>query len=296
MKQLSQALRDHLAQEVTTIATGWRVERRDGSVHGWVDHDMDVVIGGVMYLASAGLRPTSVKSTDDFSVDTLDVSLFLDVSTEHDLAAGIWDDAEVVVFEYNWSAPPGNLDSNVILLRVGHLGEVSRKNSVFTAEIRGLTQRLTTRIGRAYSPTCSWRHGRWDPSVQYYRSAVECGIDAGAYQRDGTVTALGANPALEFYDHSSGEGAGWYNEGLITCIGGSNHNVTREIRRWSNQIFELYRPFPFAITVGQYYRALAGDDKAVTTCKDKFNNINNFGGFPFLPGAAAVFTAPTLPG
>jgi uncharacterized phage protein (TIGR02218 family) len=294
MKQLAPALLAHLAQDVTTIATGWRVQRRDGQVFGWVDHDLDVTIAGLTYSASAGLRPSSVRSTDDFSVDTLDVSIFLDVGTERDIASGVWDDAEVVVFEYNWSAPPPALDDNVILLRVGHLGEISRANGVLSAEIRGLMQRLTTRIGRAYSPTCPWLHGRWDAPSQTYVSSAECGIDAGSWSRNGQVTGVGS--ALACQDMTSGEADGFFNEGLLTFTTGANANVTREVRRWMNHTFELYRPFPFAILVGDAYRALAGDDKTHTTCRQKFSNLVNFGGFPFLPGQAAVFAAPTKPG
>jgi uncharacterized phage protein (TIGR02218 family) len=296
LKQLSDALKAHLAQEVTTIATGWRVQRRDGQVFGWVDHDLAVTIAGLTYSASAGLRPSSVRSTDDFSVDTLDVSIFLDVGTEHDISAGVWDDAEVVVFEYNWSAPPTVLDDNVLLLRVGHLGEITRATGLLSTEIRGLAQRLTTRLGRAYTPTCPWLHGRWDVATQTYVSNAECGIDAGSFTRNGQVTGVDAGSVLACRDTTSGEADGFFNEGLLTFTAGANANVTREVRRWSNQTFALYRPFPFAITAGDPYRALAGDDKTETTCKQKFANLLNFGGMPFLPGQAAVFAAPTKPG
>jgi uncharacterized phage protein (TIGR02218 family) len=296
MKQLSDGLTAHLAQDVTTMATGWRVQRRDGQVFGWVDHDLDVTIAGVTYLASQGLRPTSVRSTDDLSVDTLDVSIFLTVGIEHDLVAGVWDDAEVIVFEYNWSVPPAALDTEVIILRAGHLGELSRTNGVLTAEIRGLTQRLSTRIGRTYTQTCPWRHGRWNPATQTYQSSAECTIDAEAFTRSGLVSGLGDTPVLECTDTTNGEPEGFFNEGLLTFTGGPNANVTREIRRWTNQTFTLYRPFPFAMAVGDPYRALAGDDKTATTCRDRFQNLLNFGGFPFIPGAAAVFSSPTMPG
>jgi uncharacterized phage protein (TIGR02218 family) len=296
MKQLSPALLAHLAQDVTTIATGWRVQRRDGQVFGWVDHDLDVTIAGVTYLASAGLRPSSVRSTDDFSVDTLDISIFLDVGTEHDIVVGVWDDAEVVVFAYNWSVPPAAMDDNVLILRCGHLGELTRSNGQLTAEIRGLTQRLTTRIGRAYTASCPWRHGRWDIPSQQYVSNPECGIDAEAFARNGLVSALGDDPVLECVDTTSGEPDGFFHEGLLTFTAGPNHNVTREVRRWTNHTFSLYRPFPFVIAVGDPYRALAGDDKSVVTCQQRFHNLVNFGGFPWIPGQAAVFTAPTMPG
>jgi hypothetical protein len=149
MKTFADALDAHYQLPVTTVATGWLVERRDGSIWGWTDHDESVTIEGVLFRVGLGLTPTATHTSKDFAIDTLDVTIFMDVSTEREIVAGIWDGAVLTIFEYNWAAPPLVIDGEANILRYGELGHVKRANNVCTAEIRGLTQRLMRRVGRA---------------------------------------------------------------------------------------------------------------------------------------------------
>lgn len=292
MKALHAALLAHYQLPTTTLAVGWRVQRTDLQVFGWTEHDESVTIDGVLYVSGAGLQTSSTHSTNDFSVDTLDVTIFMTVSTETEIAAGIWDNAEVTAFEYNWASPPTALDTQVNILRHGNLGETKRQNNILTAEVRGLSQRLVRRIGRQYSPTCPWRHAQWTGTT--YISSIECGIELAAHIVNGTITSIDGDGTLQFHDATRTEASEYFNEGLLTFTSGANAGITREVRAWdlASQTFALYRPFPFPAAVGNSYVAVRGDDKTFATCKDVFNNVANFGGFPHLPGIRAVYTNP----
>ena len=93
MKPVSTALASHLAGEVTTLATCWRLDRIDGWVRGFTDHDRNLVIDGVTYVAATGFLPSAIKSGSDLSVDNLDVDGFLDDDAlkAEDLTAGLFD-------------------------------------------------------------------------------------------------------------------------------------------------------------------------------------------------------------
>ena len=64
--------------------------------------------------------------------------------------AGLYDHAEISVFQVNYT----DTGQGVIPLREGWLGEVTFNDGRFVAEIRGLTQRLSQRVGELYSPSC----------------------------------------------------------------------------------------------------------------------------------------------
>jgi hypothetical protein len=49
MKTVSAALAQHLAGEVTTLATCWKITRRDGVFQGFTDHVRDLDVDGVTY-------------------------------------------------------------------------------------------------------------------------------------------------------------------------------------------------------------------------------------------------------
>lgn len=290
MKNLSVALLAHLARPQTTLSEGLKVVRTDTRAFGFSTHDQDVVIDGLRYRASAGLHTSSAHTTDDLGVNTLDVTCFMSVSTEREIEAGVWDDAEATVFEYDWRNPPALLDTNVNIQRYGHLGQIERQKGVMKAEIRDLTQRLAVRTGLQYSPDCPWRHAIWNGTT--YVASVECGANLIGRIFAGSVTALGGDPTREFSDSASAQADAYYNEGYVTFTSGNNNQVTREVRAWVGKAFSLHFPMPYPVALGDAYSAVQGDDKHFETCKNTFNNVVHFGGDPYLPGIDKVYSNP----
>jgi hypothetical protein len=125
MKTLSPDLAAHVAGEVTSLATCWRLERTDGWVRGFTDHDQNLVVEGVTYVAATGFLPSAIKSGSDLSVDNLDVDGFLndEALKAEDLTAGLFDGAKIDIFLVNWA----DLSQGRVLLRRGSLGEVKRR-------------------------------------------------------------------------------------------------------------------------------------------------------------------------
>ncbi|UIS25216.1 F5/8 type C domain protein [Erythrobacter phage vB_EliS-L02] len=153
MKTITQALSDHLDQEVTTLCSCWRIVRRDGQEFYFTDHDQDVVFEGNTYEAESSYDRTAVQSTSDFGVSNLDVSGILDSEKirDEELRAGLFNRADVYVFIVNWQAP----DSGALKVRRGWFGEVTLlDNGTFMTEIRGLAQALTHNWIEVYSAEC----------------------------------------------------------------------------------------------------------------------------------------------
>ncbi|WP_439580665.1 DUF2163 domain-containing protein [Elioraea sp.] len=153
MKSVSSGLAAHLGERLTTLATCWRVARRDGMLFGFTDHDRDLVVDGLTYRARTGYRRAAIASRGDLSVDDTDVEGILDAAEidAASLRAGLWDGAEVRIFLVNWS----DLTQGPLRLRKGRLGEViARDDGTFRAELRGLAQALNVTVGELYTPEC----------------------------------------------------------------------------------------------------------------------------------------------
>jgi uncharacterized phage protein (TIGR02218 family) len=272
----------HFQLPTTKLAMFWRVERQDALVFGWTDHDRDISISSLLYRASEGLQVSTVQTTDGFSVSTMDVTAFLDVSTEAEIQAGIWDQSLVTLFETRWDTPPATLTVDAVnILRHGVLGRIDRQNLRFTAEVRGLGSRLDTRIGRVVTITCPWRLG---DSV--------CLVNLAPFTHTGTVTSVGVDPRSAFSASAQAQAAGYFNEGVITMTSGPNAGLgvlsTMDIRRWENREFLMHRPFPYSVGVGNTFSAVRGDDKLFATCRTVFGNVGKFGGMPYVPGIDKV--------
>jgi len=103
----SSALREHLEQACTTLCHCWCVVRRDGQAFGFTDHDREVIVNGQSYQPQSGFIQTEARETLGMAVDTVDVEGALssvDIA-EDDLAAGLFDGAEVTTLLVNWREP-----------------------------------------------------------------------------------------------------------------------------------------------------------------------------------------------
>lgn len=152
-KSVSANLESHIAQSVTTLASCWHVTRVDGTEIFCTNHDEDLVVDGDTYVASTGYAGTAISNDSSLSVDNLEIQSILDSSfiTQADLRAGLYDYAEVEIFVVNYES----LADGKLKLRRGTIGEVTlTSKGIFTAELRGLTQRLAQRTGELYSPEC----------------------------------------------------------------------------------------------------------------------------------------------
>jgi hypothetical protein len=177
MKTVSAALKAHLAQETTTLATLWLITRTDGTVFGFTDAASDVVFGGVTFLAATGYSPTNIQTTAALNVDNLEVVSVLDSATitEADMMAGLWDYAAVQIMLVNYL----DLSMGSMALRRGWLGQIKTGRSQFTAELRGMAQPLQQAIGRVCLPACDADLGD-----------ARCGVNLAALAVTGSVTSL----------------------------------------------------------------------------------------------------------
>jgi uncharacterized phage protein (TIGR02218 family) len=276
MKSASPALAAHLAGEVTTLATCWRLERTDGWVRGFTDHDRELVVDGLTYVASTGFLPSAIKTASDLSVDNLDVDGFLDDAAlrAEDLIAGLFDGARIEVFIVNWA----DLGQGRLLLRKGFLGEIKRADQRFSAEIRGLSNRLQQTAGKLYSRLCRVDLG-----------SSECGVALGPRTDTYAVTQVIAADTVRIV---TARATGFFTFGKATFTTGANSGAVNEVLLHDGQTIRLFVPMARPIVIGDQIVLVAGCDKTPETCNAKFANILNFRGEPHIPGNDKVFSYP----
>lgn len=276
MKPTTPALAAHLAGEVTTLATCWRLERADGWVRGFTDHDRELVVDGLTYVASTGFLPSAIKTASDLSVDNLDVDGFLDDAAlrAEDLIAGLFDGARIEIFIVNWA----DLGQGRLVLRKGFLGEIKRADQRFSAEIRGLSNRLQQTAGKLYSRLCRVDLG-----------SSECGVALGPRTDTYSVTQVIAADTVRIV---TARATGYFTFGKATFTTGANAGAVNEVLLHDGQTIRLFVPMPRPIVVGDQIVLVAGCDKTPETCNAKFANILNFRGEPHIPGNDKVFSYP----
>jgi uncharacterized phage protein (TIGR02218 family) len=283
MKELSAALQAHLDGGTTTLAWCWRIERTDGVVLGFTDHDRPLAFSGVSFEPESGFSASEIRMGTDLAVDAQEAEgvLTSDTITETDILDGRWDNAHVEVWRVNWSAV-----SQRVLMRRGAIGQVRRGRLAFVAEVRSLAHVLNQTVGRTFQHACDAELGD-----------TRCGVDVEdpVYKGSGSVTALAGDRGFTA-SGLAGFAAGWFALGRLTWTSGANAGRVAEVASHTlsggeRQIALLETPVR-PIAVGDDFVVRAGCDKRLETCRDRFANVVNFRGFPHIPGQDAVIRYP----
>ena len=86
----------------------------------------------------------------------------------------------------------------------------------------------------------------------------------------------------------------YFRDGEIEWTVGANAGVVSPVYQYtaSTRNLVLLVPTPYPITTSDFGIIRPGCDGLVTTCRDKFNNVANFGGSPYDPGSGFVLSTP----
>ena len=283
MRVLPAGLQSHLDSGATTLCWCWRVTRNDGVTFGFTDHDRDLEFDGTSFEAASGFTGTEIAGAVGLNVDTLDVesAITSDRLSEHDLAAGLFDNALIEIYRVNWQEV-----SQRVLMRSGNLGEVSRGSTHFKAEVRGLAHELQQPKGRIIQFACDADLGDQRCTIDLDLPALNGvgAVSAVADQRTFTVSGLGA------FDED------WFTRGLLTWTSGANAGRKAEAKLHSKRdgvvTLELWQAMSEEVEAGDSFTITAGCDKHFGTCIRKFDNAVNFRGFPHVPGVDFALAVP----
>lgn len=276
MKTINNAMKELLASDSAHLVTCWQLTLANGTNMGFTDSDQDQIYGGVTFKAATGYTRSAIANPVDLSVPNLNVQGVLsDIGiTDDDIRAGLYDFAQVYIF----MMVPGDVNGNqygVLKLRRGWLGQVTITQGEHESEMRGLAQLLALNFLEVFTLECQADFG--DSRCKYDLDTV---TDAG------TVTSLGTPNSIfaATVDITPARAAGFYNFGVVNWLTGYNKGIQIEIKNWDGTNFTLYLPTGYPIQVGDTFTAVAGCDKSLATCLNKFHNVINMRGFPYIPG------------
>lgn len=283
-KTFSAALHDEIRQDLSRLVTCFKVTRSDGKILGFTDHSARLTISSISYEPeTGGFTRSAIESDSDLSVDNLEIDGFLESQrlTEEDLRAGRYDDADIEIFLVNHQDPTGG----TIVLKTGRLGEVALAEEVFSAKIHGLSDRLRQTFLDVTTPDCR---------VDLF--SAECGVATAAFTDTGVVSVIKTQSRKFDATMQTSRANGFHDGGLLTWKSGANAGLSKEVKDHTDSgadfQFTLFESMPSALAVGDIFEVGAGCDKRATTCRDKFSNIVNFRGEPFIPGIDKVGQTP----
>ncbi len=268
MHKISAQLQESFSLSTTSIATCWQLQLKNGTILGFTNMDFALEVDGIKYHADSGFYPGSLLTSKQLKESDFEAYGILDsqLINEKDILAGLYDDAQVMIFLVDYLNP----SHGKIVLKSGYIGDIQIKGQQFIAKICGPIQACDKAIGSLYSTLCRAKFGD-----------DRCKICKTSFSRTGTISEVLSE--VKFSDPSRVESESYFAFGEIAFSTGLNAGRTTEIRSSIANVIELMLPLPDPLQVGDKYTIIAGCDKQFSTCITKFNNALNFRGEPHIP-------------
>lgn len=264
------------ADPLETVATFWRVIRRDGVTQGFTTHDRDLWFDGVLHRSAPGMVPSAIRRSTDFEPDSAEVqgALSHDSISATDLALGRFDGARVLIGLVDWES----LDRHTIYR--GTIGTVIEEAGTFSAALESRKAELQRDPVPRTSPSC--RAAFCGPG---------CTLPAARYTHEGTVTSfnLEANSATV----STAVPVANLIGGTLRWLEGPHAGLTMGIIEATSNTLALDIPLDRAPLQNARVLLREGCDRTLATCGSRFGNALNFQGEPHLPGNDLVTRYPS---
>ena len=277
MRYIPAALQTMLNGTEITPAFCLKITRKDGVVVAFTTHDADLVVSGVTYKSKASFTPSAIKWSNRIEDNNAMINGLIDVEflgstiLAEDLRIGVYSNATYIYFLTDWTNT-----ANITVLKEGKIASVVPNGTEYNAELRNMFAPIVkTPIVQACAIACNAELGD-------ARCGFALGADTGTIDYNNSMYELGCSTFTY-----SGPG-----DPEVELVGGVFQFTSGDYTWFKNQIksyddvtklFTLVRPFPQVDEPFWDFRAYEGCPKTFAACRDRFNNIVNFRGFPHVP-------------
>lgn len=265
MRQVSQALQDLLYNNDQHFTAALVTFYFADGTKRWTDWGQSLTVGANTWTVGPGLEVGDLRFTSGIETDTLGITIYPDASTVGGVSlataarSGLFDSIRVTV-DLAFMLTPTDPSTGVITVFDGNVSETEPGSTQIRLTCRSLLERLAREIpSRTNMPQCPYR--LFGPG---------CGLAEVSHTR---TVAAGSTATVVNLDTASTYAIA----GGRLVIGG----VSRMIRSVSGAAVTVMVAFP--ATPSGTVTVYPGCNKTRTVCRDVYNNLINFGGFPDTP-------------
>lgn len=273
---------------IHTIATCYKIIRKDGTFLYLSDHNHEITFEGNVYTPAGGVMSSAKQKRNSLDTDNLELQGFLtsDAITTEDLRAGKYRDAQVVITVIDYTKPY----RPYLTREIYHIAETVQHDNFWLAKHEGITRQLNQDVGRIYSATCRYQLGD-----------TSCGVNLASFTHAATITSVTDARAAFILNVPTLTGVtdntSYFKYGRAEFLTGNNAGETFEIATQSATAgtattITLAYDTPFDIEDTDTLNVIAGCTRQGEYCVSRFSNLPKFGGFPTIPGTSKAQETP----
>lgn len=236
-----------------------------GTTYRFTDQPRDYVFGGNTYQAVNGFTIGPTSQTKELVKDILQLDFPINNTFANIFLNDLQDFVTSITAFRGYANDP---DQEFIVYWKGRIASAGAASSKITIRCEPIFTSLRRPGLRArYQRNC--RHALYDRG---------CNLDlnSSAFLTDGTITV--ASNLTFTIPEAAGEVDGFYFGGILRASDGILRFITGHV---GDQI-SIRKPH-VALVVSAAVALAPGCDRTTNDCLNKFNNLNNFGGFPYIP-------------
>lgn len=272
----------------------YNIVRRDGRHFRFTDHDREIEVFGNLFSPSVAGALSAVRKESGMKGVNHDYSGIIDddLITHDDLLAGRFNGATVLESIVSWRYPQNGAMQHTH----GVMKRAIFDSNQWSIEVEDVQVLLREPRGRSYGSKCDFDLGDSNCNKDISADIIyDATIATRITRTDGTInrTIFTADPTGTGGKSLSNED-GFYTFGKIIWATGANQGVVSEVKTYTQltKTIELQDPVPVDPEVGDEFILHPGCDHRHTTCRDKFDNLIRFGGFPYIPGVNYLMQQP----
>lgn len=255
-----------------------RVVPISGSPVYLTDHPRDLIIGGVAYKSTYGHQFSGVSATSGFSPTSIDLEGIASAAgiSRAAVSSGVFDGARCYVFATSWLAPV--VDQEPIV--AGVFGQAVLLDDRYQIGGVSLIDALNQSVGETIGAQC--------PKTFLSQGFAGCKVPVAANTVTGTLT--GVVSQSQFTDSARTEPSDTFGAGTIKFTSGANAGLrSLEVKSFAAGVITTFEPFYYLPQAGDAYTMVRGCRKRMSDCQSRwdgtttYNNVVNFGGYPWVP-------------
>jgi uncharacterized phage protein (TIGR02218 family) len=276
MKTVSGAFQTEMEKTNTTMVWLLTIRLRDdsGDIFRFTTDNQDFVGASATWLSFPGFQMSSIRTSSGSNAAVVEVTIACNDDTPITKADIVGD----------------RLRRAAVRIQVGHTANPTAEPlTVFRGYVNDYQyanhQIVALECGTRWREARTLPVGTFGPKCRWLLGDARCGVDlteGGDYNKLAVVTSV-ANRRRFTVAMAAGAGA-TFAGGALKWVSGPNEGDMHDIRSADGSEIRMWLPAAYDISVGDTLYIHYGCDKTTgpNGCGG-FDNIPNFGGFPFLP-------------
>jgi uncharacterized phage protein (TIGR02218 family) len=281
-RTLTAPMQSHLATRAHSLCDMLLIQLRDGDMFGITDHDRDIEynldsLGLVTYDSGKGILPSDVALSCGLDANNCEISGPITEDypfTRTGIVGGRFDRAKVWYFRLNWQSP----STGLVRIMAGNVAEARAEGGKFVLSIRDAFDRYNQTLLRLMTPYCEADHETCCVNIAPETATTVTAV-ASAYEFTVAATLTDNHVPGRF----------WFTSGnLVGC-------PPMEIHDRSGNTIIGFAGLVEAPQVGDAMIVKEGCNRTREQCRDRFDNILEFRGYPEVGGSDQALRFP-VPG